>query len=508
MLLDETYRQIANEFIGDVEDSLYSYKTGLDLVSFFNHYFNADDKYYRGFPSRWLYVVEHLKEISNNDNLRQFFSVVLSSKFLRVYENCSRSTIDREIEKRIQKFNKILDKEDLYINLQNGEMKIMRYEENELGTFIDSGGFADVYRVNENTAKKMLKKEFINDKGIKHRFRREYELAKEYENYDNIIQVESFDSAEFSYKMNYCEYNLHDFIVKNDLSLKVKLQIILEIVEIVAKLHKNNIIHRDLSPFNILINNNVIYLSDFGIAKDMDKKYSHLTHHTKGIGNMLYTSPEQIESLVSSSKESDVYSLGRIINFIFNKSVQNFNHVLQSQSTIACLDNKNDRYKDAIKMYEDISEAIENNSKEDLRETMIINIQNQKFGPDLNNFFLSLETKELIDVLMKTPNSSNAFINLLSKKPSVSSEILRKINYHIKTGYAYENYDKFSHISVTVLENELKIFDYSAQLEAARLLYYVANTINRFNAQDKIEKIIIDGVDPTIERVLNEGNYN
>lgn len=52
MLLDETYRQIANEFIGDVEDSLYSYKTGLDLVSFFNHYFNADDKYYRGFPSR------------------------------------------------------------------------------------------------------------------------------------------------------------------------------------------------------------------------------------------------------------------------------------------------------------------------------------------------------------------------------------------------------------------------------------------------------------------------
>ena len=45
MLLEKTYKQIADEFIGDNESPLYKYKSGPELVDFFNEYFNVKDYY-------------------------------------------------------------------------------------------------------------------------------------------------------------------------------------------------------------------------------------------------------------------------------------------------------------------------------------------------------------------------------------------------------------------------------------------------------------------------------
>lgn len=53
-------KTIANVFNGDDENSIYEYKTGSDLVRFFNQYFNRKDTYKNPFPSRWRYVVDIL----------------------------------------------------------------------------------------------------------------------------------------------------------------------------------------------------------------------------------------------------------------------------------------------------------------------------------------------------------------------------------------------------------------------------------------------------------------
>ena len=63
ILEDNTYKRIAEGFIGDGSLRTYGYKSGGELVDFFNKYFNSSDTYGQGFPSRWYYVSEKIKSI-------------------------------------------------------------------------------------------------------------------------------------------------------------------------------------------------------------------------------------------------------------------------------------------------------------------------------------------------------------------------------------------------------------------------------------------------------------
>lgn len=76
MLLEKTYKQIADEFIGDNESPLYKYKSGPELVDFFNEYFNVKDYYGQDFPSRSYYVVEYLRALDSEGKLEEFFSII------------------------------------------------------------------------------------------------------------------------------------------------------------------------------------------------------------------------------------------------------------------------------------------------------------------------------------------------------------------------------------------------------------------------------------------------
>ncbi|EGQ1283620.1 kinase, partial [Staphylococcus pseudintermedius] len=60
---EEILREVADIFIGDDRNSIYNYKTGSELVKFFNHHFNKEDIYQAPFPSRWLYVVKTLQTL-------------------------------------------------------------------------------------------------------------------------------------------------------------------------------------------------------------------------------------------------------------------------------------------------------------------------------------------------------------------------------------------------------------------------------------------------------------
>lgn len=62
MISENTLKQISHIFCGDTEE-YYVYKSGSQLVSFFNNYYNANDTYRQGFPSRWVYVYDKLIEL-------------------------------------------------------------------------------------------------------------------------------------------------------------------------------------------------------------------------------------------------------------------------------------------------------------------------------------------------------------------------------------------------------------------------------------------------------------
>ena len=79
-------------------------------------------------------------------------------------------------------------------------------------------------------------------------------------------------------------------------------------------LYKNNILHRDIKPQNILINNNIIKICDFGFAKNI-KDYDLLNTFC---GSPLYMAPEILKYREYTDK-SDIWSLGVIMYEIIFK---------------------------------------------------------------------------------------------------------------------------------------------------------------------------------------------
>ncbi|MBK7872195.1 MAG: serine/threonine protein kinase [Saprospiraceae bacterium] len=106
-----------------------------------------------------------------------------------------------------------------------------------------------------------------------------------------------------------------DYCENQDLNIKDKLNLILQVCKAIDYAHKNLIIHLDLKPSNILVNSEgQVKLLDFGIAQALQ--------NSEGIESQFFTqqyaSPEQInkEKLTTAS---DIYSLGIILQELLPK---------------------------------------------------------------------------------------------------------------------------------------------------------------------------------------------
>ncbi|MCA9125705.1 MAG: protein kinase [Planctomycetales bacterium] len=79
-----------------------------------------------------------------------------------------------------------------------------------------------------------------------------------------------------------------------------------QVAEALAHAHSHGVLHRDIKPSNLLLDTEgVIWVSDFGLAKDDSE---NLTHTGDIIGTLRYMSPERFSG--TADARSDVYSLG------------------------------------------------------------------------------------------------------------------------------------------------------------------------------------------------------
>ena len=184
---------------------------------------------------------------------------------------------------------------------------------------IGNGGMATVYKaldqiLNRYVAVKVLREEFTTDEEFIKRFNAEAQSAARL-THPNIVSV--YDVGQ--------EYNIYYIVMEliqgktlkqiiqedGHLSWKWSVNIAIQIASALEMAHKNNIIHRDIKPHNIMITEDgVAKVTDFGIAKAVSN--STITAFGTTLGSVHYFSPEHARGGYTDSK-SDLYSLGVVM---------------------------------------------------------------------------------------------------------------------------------------------------------------------------------------------------
>ncbi|MDS0525115.1 Stk1 family PASTA domain-containing Ser/Thr kinase [Clostridium sp. SHJSY1] len=197
-----------------------------------------------------------------------------------------------------------------------GTLLLNRYEILEK---LGEGGMGVVYKarcniLNRFVTIKVLKKDVNNSKDFITRFKREANsvASLSHPNIVNIHDVGYEDDIHFLV-MEYIDgKSLSEIINENNtLSPGKAVDIALQLAKALEIAHRNNIIHRDIKPDNILITkDNIVKLMDFGIAKVTDSV--NLTSTNIVVGSVHYLSPEQGKGDKVDCR-SDLYSLGIVM---------------------------------------------------------------------------------------------------------------------------------------------------------------------------------------------------
>jgi len=176
-------------------------------------------------------------------------------------------------------------------------------------------------------ALKLLKKEYYPREEYRYRLLREIKLLDELQDCENIIELINYgndeERQELWYLMPFVKFNLFNYIKSNNSSITplLRYQIVEQVINAIKFAHGKNILHRDISPSNVLIffkeGNPVIKVCDFGLGKDTESLSYYTKSSASGYGQILYVSPEQREQLKSATERSDIYSLGKLVYFVF-----------------------------------------------------------------------------------------------------------------------------------------------------------------------------------------------
>lgn len=189
------------------------------------------------------------------------------------------------------------------------------------------GGFGTVYLaeiempkesgLRVQVALKTLKLERREKASALEQFVQEYLVMHNF-SHPNLLKVYGYTLIDdlLLLVMEFCSAgSLYKYVHNNEIGLKEKLRILVDVANGLSFLHASGTLHLDVKPQNVLLDHKLDpKLTDFGLSRRVDRDG---TAGKVGL-TVLYASLEQLKGVRASAK-SDVWAFGNLMYFVFTK---------------------------------------------------------------------------------------------------------------------------------------------------------------------------------------------
>jgi hypothetical protein len=184
---------------------------------------------------------------------------------------------------------------------------------------IGAGATGSVYKARDAlldswVAVKLLKPEYTANRDALDRVRQEILLSRDiaHPNILRVYHLASYEGGTYLTMQWIRGGTLADIISdRGALPIPDALTLATKLSSALAAAHRSNILHRDIKPGNILVDDDgEPYLADFGLARLIGER--GLTQHGVFVGTPHYCSPEQV-ALEELDERSDIYNLGLVL---------------------------------------------------------------------------------------------------------------------------------------------------------------------------------------------------
>lgn len=179
-----------------------------------------------------------------------------------------------------------------------------------------NGSFGAVYiardlQNNYLYAAKTLHLNYAEDNEVLERFKREAYILQGL-NDPHIVRIVDYGNDRDIYFiiMNHVDGQNLKYYMQNygPMEPQRAMNYVQQVAEGLDTAYKSGVVHRDIKPQNILVNNKgVVKIVDFGLSRGRDTPT--ITHSDKFMGTVYYCAPEQIMSSHTADIRSDLYSL-------------------------------------------------------------------------------------------------------------------------------------------------------------------------------------------------------
>lgn len=389
---------------------------------------------------------------------------------------------------------------------------------------IGEGGMADVYLafdqiLNREVAIKILRGELSKDPVTLVRFQREASAITKL-NHPNVVNV--YDVGEYN-SMHYIvmEYvkgrTLKQLIsMRGGIYLDEALNIMIQLTKAVLHAHEHGIIHRDIKPQNVLVNNdNTIKITDFGIAFASDA--ISLTPNESVLGSAHYLAPEATKG-ETITNQVDIYALGIVFYELLSGSVPfkgenpvqvavkhlhdtipsikefrpDLPQSIENIITIATAKDVKNRYQSVKEMLYDLEHCLDSERineakvefkkeievKEEVKNEVVVNKNNNSKMKGLIAIIIGLILVVVILVFILLFQEKTIIVpNVSTLKQEEAKQVLIEAGFeseNITFAYEYsENLDKGEFISVSIEEGSEVDKDSQITITYSNGKYYI-----------------------------------